>query len=110
MEIKIKRINKKYHFQAESENGTIVNVDASSDIGGENKGVRSMELLLMAIGTCSSIDLISILKKQRQELEDITIDVRSMLLHVPMAISKSSIERTPLFSPPMSELASTYTM
>src|SRR4051812_36529372 len=77
MEITIKRANKKYHFQAMSEHGTVVNVDASPDIGGENKGARSMELLLMAIGTCSSIDLISILKKQRQELEDISIKVNA---------------------------------
>src|SRR5436190_21774729 len=77
MDITIKRANSKYHFQAQSENGTIVNVDASPDIGGENKGARSMELLLMAIGGCSSIDLISILKKQRQELEDIDISVKA---------------------------------
>src|SRR5436190_18408964 len=75
MDITIKRANSKYHFQAQSENGTVVNVDASPDIGGENKGARSMELLLMAIGTCSSVDLVSILKKQRQELEDITMEV-----------------------------------
>lgn len=75
MEITIRRVNKKYHFEAESSNGIKVHVDASPDIGGENKGARPMELMLMSVGSCSAIDLINILNKQRQELEDINITV-----------------------------------
>jgi putative redox protein len=50
-------------------------MDASPDIGGTNKGLRPMQLLLAALGGCSSVDLISILKKQKQELKDIKITV-----------------------------------
>ena len=39
-------------------------------------GVRPMELVLMALGSCSALDLVSILKKQRQQLEDVKIDVK----------------------------------
>ncbi|HBH25163.1 MAG TPA: osmotically inducible protein OsmC, partial [Cytophagales bacterium] len=44
-------------------------------IGGSNKGMRPMQLLLVGIGSCSSIDVISILKKMKQPLEDIKITV-----------------------------------
>lgn len=49
--------------------------DASPDIGGHNKGVRPMQALIMAIGGCSAIDIILILKKQRQEIEDFRISI-----------------------------------
>ena len=38
-------------------------------------GVRPMELVLMALGSCSSFDLLSILKKQRQEVADVSVSV-----------------------------------
>ena len=50
-------------------------MDASPDIGGTDHGFRPMQLLLTALGGCSAIDIILILKKQKQELEDITISV-----------------------------------
>ena len=67
MEVKLKRVNKAFHFEAVNENKIKVNIDASPAIGGEDKGVRPMELLLMGVAGCASIDLGLILKKQKQD-------------------------------------------
>jgi putative redox protein len=45
-------------------------MDSSPESGGENFGVRPMQMLLMGLGGCSAIDMISILKKQRQNVKD----------------------------------------
>jgi len=52
-----------------------VHIDGSPEIGGLGLGVRPMELVLMALGSCSSLDLLQILKKQRQDVKDIAISV-----------------------------------
>ena len=75
MKIEINRLNDGYWMEAINEGGNKMHMDASPDIGGTDHGFRPMQLLLTALGGCSAIDLISILKKQKQELEDITITV-----------------------------------
>jgi len=74
--IELKRLNDAFHFEAVNEQGSKVHLDASPDIGGTNQGMRPMQLLLAAMGGCSAIDLISILKKQKQDLKDIKITVQ----------------------------------
>lgn len=66
-----------FHFEALNEGGQKVNLDASPAIGGENKGARPMELLIMGLGGCSGIDVINILKKQKIELEDLKIKINA---------------------------------
>ncbi len=73
--IELSRVSGAFHLEAVNENGNSLHLDASPDIGGTNKGMRPMQLLLAAMGGCSSIDIISILKKQKQELKDIKITV-----------------------------------
>lgn len=76
MKIDIQRVNQAVHFEASAPSSTVkVQIDGSPEIGGEELGVRPMELVLMALGSCSVLDLVSILKKQRQEVEDIKIEV-----------------------------------
>jgi putative redox protein len=75
IKIELDRLNNGYHFRASNEQGNTVEMDASPDIGGENKGMRPMQMLLAAMGGCSAIDVISILKKQKQELKDIKVTV-----------------------------------
>jgi putative redox protein len=77
MKIELKRLNDAFHLQAQNESGNTIDMDASPQIGGENKGMRPMELLVSAIGACSTIDIIDILKKQRQDLKDILITVEA---------------------------------
>lgn len=66
-----------YHFSALNESGKTVDIDGSPAIGGENKGARPMELLIMGLGGCSGIDIISILKKQKIEVQDFHISIKA---------------------------------
>jgi len=76
MKISLSRVNKAVHFEGSSQLTDVkVNIDGTPAIGGEGKGVRPMELVLMALGSCSVLDLISILQKQRQEIVDIQVEV-----------------------------------
>ena len=73
--IDLKRVSGDFHLEATNDIGNSVHLDASPDIGGTGKGMRPMQLLLAALGGCSSVDLVMILKKQKQELKDISITV-----------------------------------
>ncbi len=75
IKIELNRLNDAFHLEAKNELGNSVHIDASPDIGGTNQGMRPMQLLLAAMGGCSSIDIISILKKQKQELKDIKVTI-----------------------------------
>ncbi len=57
-------------FEAIADSGHKVMMDASPAVGGENRGSRPMELLLMGLGGCSSIDVTMMLQKSRQEVTD----------------------------------------
>lgn len=73
--IELNRLNQPFHFEARNEHGNVVEIDAAPDIGGTGKGMRPMQLLLAALGGCSAIDLITILKKQKQDVRDVKITV-----------------------------------
>lgn len=75
MEVKLNRVNQAFHFEAESDSKIKVSIDANELIGGEGKGVRPMELVLMGLGGCASIDLGLILKKQKQTLNDYQVNI-----------------------------------
>jgi putative redox protein len=73
--INIKQVNENFKLEATNENGNVISMDASPEIGGENSGFRPMQLLLSAVGGCSAIDVISILKKQKQNITGLEIEV-----------------------------------
>ena len=75
MKVNLKRVNTAFHYEASTEDKITVAIDANPAIGGEGKGVRPMELLLMGVAGCASIDLGLILKKQKQELDDYRVEV-----------------------------------
>jgi putative redox protein len=75
MKIELCRINDAVLMEAVNEDGNKIVIDGSPDIGGVNGGIRPTQLLLAAAGSCSSIDVIEILKKQRQPLEDLKVIV-----------------------------------
>lgn len=62
-------------FEAESGSGHKVLIDGPPDSGGLNQGPRPMEMLLMGMGACSQVDVISILKKSRQDVSDCGVDI-----------------------------------
>ena len=75
MEVVLKRIDDDFHFEGMGSSSVPVHIDAAEGIGGHNAGARPMELLLMGIGGCTAIDVILILKKQRQSIEDFQIRI-----------------------------------
>ena len=62
-------------FMGESESGHAVILDGSPEIGGRNLGMRPMEMLLVSMGACSSIDVVTILKKARQEISNCVAEI-----------------------------------
>ena len=64
-----------YHFVASNESSNAVHIDAAPAIGGQGKGARPMELLIMGVGGCSGIDVINILSKQRIEVKDLKLKI-----------------------------------
>ncbi|MEZ2336755.1 OsmC family protein [Mucilaginibacter sp. RCC_168] len=68
--IELKRVHGDFGFEAVDANGHTVKMDSSPESGGDNFGVRPMQILLMGLAGCSAIDVISILKKQRQDVTD----------------------------------------
>ncbi len=75
MKVSLQRLNDAFHFEAKGGDGVSMQFDANPEIGGSNLGVRPMQALLMSIGGCSAIDIIMILKKQRQEITDFKINI-----------------------------------
>ena len=73
--ITLARTNGDYGFEAKDAAGHAVLTDSSSESGGGDAGVRPMQMLLMALGGCSGIDIVSILKKQRQTIDAFTMQV-----------------------------------
>ncbi len=75
MKISMTRQNDYHHWLATNETGAVLHLDGSPSIGGENKGFSPMESLVASLGGCSAIDMVSILKKQRQIIEDFEIEL-----------------------------------
>lgn len=73
--IYIDRLDQDFHFEARNEHGNTIEIDADPKIGGHNLGMRPMQLLLAAIGSCSVFDMVYLLKKQRQQVEDVKVKV-----------------------------------
>jgi putative redox protein len=62
-------------FEATAGSGGQLIVDGAPDIGGEGRGMRPMELLLAALSSCSAMDVLHILRKQKQPIEHLEITV-----------------------------------
>lgn len=57
-------------FVAESGSGHSMVIDGPPDHGGRNVGARPMEMMLMGLGGCTAFDVVDILRKSRQQIED----------------------------------------
>ena len=64
-------------FKGESETGHSIVMDGPASHGGQNKGMRPMELLLLGMGGCTSFDVMSILKKSRQQVTDCVVEIEA---------------------------------
>lgn len=65
-------------FDAESGSGNRIVMDVGEQDGGQNAGPSPMELLLVALAGCTGMDVISILRKKRQDVTGYTISVRGV--------------------------------
>lgn len=63
------------HMEAVNEQGGKIRMDGNTQIGGLEGGFSPMQLLLAGIGGCSAIDIINILEKQKQPLEDLQVQI-----------------------------------
>ena len=64
-----------YGMDIKDADGHQLRMDIPVDQGGNGSGFRPMQTLLAALAGCSSVDIISILKKQRQDLTNLKIEV-----------------------------------
>lgn len=77
MKIHLKRTDRDFGLEAQNEDGNTFVMDASSGIGGNGNGMRPMQVVLSALGGCSAIDVILILRKQKQTVTSFEIELEA---------------------------------
>src|SRR5690554_531685 len=76
MEIKLKKVDDAVHFEGTGGVQDVqVQIDGTPEIGGQNLGVSQMELVFMALGSCASLAIVTILTKQRQAITSLDVKV-----------------------------------
>lgn len=76
MRVTLKKTEKRFAFEASNDKATLA-VCASEQLENGNVGFRPMELILEGLAGCMSIDVLSILYKQRQEVQEFRVDVEA---------------------------------
>jgi putative redox protein len=78
MKIQIQRRNEAFLMEARNEHNHVLLMDSAAAYSDpkQAQGFSPMQLLLTALGGCSTIDIISILEKQRQPLSDIQVEIQ----------------------------------
>ena len=74
MEARVKWVERRT-FLGESGSGHSVVMDGAPDAGGRDLGVRPMEMLLLGMGGCTAFDVVDILQKGREPVEDVVIEL-----------------------------------
>ncbi len=69
--------NGKMAFTGTADSGHDVIMDAHDKVGGENTGSRPTELVLMGLGGCTAMDVVSILSKMKQAVTDFEIKIHA---------------------------------
>ncbi len=62
-------------FVGMADSGHSVTIDGPPEIGGRNRGTRPMELVLIGMGSCTSVDVVNILRKSRQEVTECVAEI-----------------------------------
>ena len=76
MEVSVKWVDG-VSFEGKSGTGHSIVMDGPEDHGGQNKGPRPMEMLLLGMGGCASFDVMSILRKSRQDVRGCVADLEA---------------------------------
>lgn len=81
VQVDIELVQPGFGFEATDASGLKARFDTSPDSGGQNFGIRPMQSLLMALGTCSGIDVLSILQKKRQQVDSYRMVIKGEREH-----------------------------
>ncbi|MGP8217739.1 MAG: OsmC family protein [Bacteroidia bacterium] len=73
--VTLHRLNNAFHFEARNSANAVMHMDASTEIGDSNLGMRPLEALVASLGGCSAIDVIMILQKQRQQIDSFDMEL-----------------------------------
>ena len=65
-------------FESKAPEGSVM-IDASEDVGGQGKGLRPKAMMLTALAGCTAMDVASLLKKMRAEVDDFKIEAEANL-------------------------------
>lgn len=88
MEVRVKWVDGMM-FLGESESGHAIVMDGPPELGGNNMGVRPMEMLLLGMGGCTSIDVMQMLQKSRQNITDCVAEISAERVDtIPKVFSK----------------------
>ena len=69
----------KMAFTGHAPSSHMVLIDSGRDVGGEDSGPEPLELLLLALGSCTGMDVVSILRKKRQKVTHYSVNVYANL-------------------------------
>ena len=70
---------KRMSFEGTAESGFKVPLGTSPSVGGDEDGFRPLELIAIGIAGCTSMDVVSILKKKHQELDSFEVKISAEL-------------------------------
>ncbi len=80
-------------FELSDERGHRVTIDGPEKLGGKDLGMRPMEMFLGGLASCSAVDVVMILRQQKQPLEDLRIEVRGERADaIPAVFAKIELE------------------
>lgn len=77
MKILIEKCPEPYHLIASNYRGNNIHMDSKSPTGGKDKGMSPMETLLASLGGCASMDVLNILEKQKQLVQEYEVVVNA---------------------------------
>jgi putative redox protein len=75
MKVRLEKVGAVAFAAKAAESGAEVLLDGKPDIGGEGRGMRPTELFLTGLAGCAAMDVVHILKRQREPLEHLAIDI-----------------------------------
>ena len=91
-------------FVGESGSGHSVVMDGAPEAGGRDLGIRPMEMLLLGLGGCTAFDVVSILRKSRQQISDCEVEIEAeradtipkvfTVIHLHFIVSGRDLDKT----------------
>jgi putative redox protein len=87
------RLEHGMQFDSSASSGHHTLLDAADHAGGQNAGFRPMEMLLVGLAGCTGMDVISILRKKRQEITHYNVHVQGVRAETnPMVFVEITVE------------------